>query len=145
MFDLEIGENQKPSLCHCCSSESNVGHGFVYKNKEALAVYYAGWAPKHPDKKVSFAIAIGKWDDNSTVNDRICFGLEAYETENEIAFRITDPNESPWSNTELLGKMVSREDALKHFLKDQVFKIAEYVIRNHDAIRNYLAISNEKE
>lgn len=143
-FDLEIGENSKPSVCHCCGRESNVGHGFVYKDGDAYAVYYAGWASGHLDKKVSFAIAIGEWDDNSTPTDRTCFGLEAYEGEEEILFRVIEPEESPWADTDLLGKMISRKYALDHLLLKEVFVIAEHLVRNHNAIRQYLAIPELK-
>lgn len=137
-YDLEIGENCKPSVCHCCGRESYLGHGFIYKNGDAYAVYYVGWAPSHSDKKVSFAIAIGEWGDSSTSADRTCFGLEAYEGEQEILFRVIEPADSPWSNTGLLGKMISRQDALKHSLINNIFNIAEYVVRNHDSIQEYL-------
>lgn len=139
-FDIEIGENRKPSICSCCGRESSVGHGFVYKGGDAYAVYYAGWTPGHPDKKVSFAIALGKWDDNSTSADRTCFGIEVYEGKEEILFRVINPDESPWGNTDLLGEMLSRQDALDHPLLQEVFAITEKVIRGHDTIRQYLAI-----
>lgn len=140
-FDIEIGENCKPSICHCCEHKSNIGHGFVYKDGNAYAIYYAGWSPSHSYNKVSIAIAIGGWSDNSTSADRICFGLESYEAEKEILFRVIDPVESPWSNTELLGKMISRQDALNNSLLKEVFVIAERVVCNHDAIRKYLGIT----
>lgn len=143
-FDLEIGENSKISVCKCCGRESNVGHGFVYKNGDAYAVYYAGWTPSHCDKSVSFAIAIGKWDDNSTVADRTCFGLEMKEGDEEILFRVIEPSESPWGDTGLLGKMISRQDTLSHSLIKEVFAIAEHVVHNHVAIRKYLGIPSPK-
>ncbi len=140
-FQLEIGENGKSSICHCCGRKSFIGHGFIYKGGDAYAVYYAGWAPSHSPIKVSFAIAIGKWDDNSTVQDRICFGLEAYEDKEEILFRAIDPSDSPWKNTELLGNMISREDALNNPSIKEVFDITELIIRKHGAIKEYLAAS----
>jgi len=139
-FALEIGENSKLSVCSCCGGKSNVGHGFVYKNGDAYAVYYAGWTPSHSDKRVSFAIAIGEWDDNSTAADRTCFGLELYEDAEEILFRVIEPSESPWGDTDLLGKMISRQDALNHSRVKEVFVIVEHVIHNHIAIRKYLGI-----
>lgn len=140
MYYLEIGENQSPSICHCCSRKSNIGHGFICKNGDAYAVYYAGWTPDHLTKKISFAIAIGEWDDKSTISDRTCFGLEVSEGEGEILFRIIDPDESPWPITDLLGKMVSRKESLNHSLKNEVLLIAEHVMRNHDAIHEYLGM-----
>jgi len=140
-YDIEIGENCKPSTCHCCNNKSCIGHGFIYKNDDAYAVYYAGWSNVHLDKKVSLALAIGEWDDDLTSDDRTCFGIEAYEGEEEILFQMIEPNESPWSNTELLGSMISRKNALNHSLIKEVFVIAEYIVRNHAAIQQYLSMS----
>lgn len=139
-FQLEIGENCKSSICHCCGRKSFIGHGFIYKDGDAYAVYYAGWAPSHSSMKVSFAIAIGKWDDNSTVQDRICFGLEAYEDKEEILLSVIDPPDSPWKNTELLGNMISRKEALHNPSIKEVFDITELIIRKHEAIKKYLKL-----
>lgn len=139
-FNLEIGENCESSICHCCGRESYIGHGFIFKDGDAYAVYYAGWVPSHSEKKVSFAIAIGEWDDSSTVEDRTCFGLEAYEEKEEILFKIIEPADSPWNTTELLGKMISRDDALNNPLIKEVFDIVEHIIRNHDSIKKYLKL-----
>jgi len=136
-FGIEIGENCNASICSCCNSESYVGHGFVYKSHEAYAVYYAGWTPSHIEKRVSFAVAIGEWDDNSTSDQRTCFGLEAYDGGNNIHFRIIDPENSPWGSTELLGQMLRRVDALENPLLEQVFDIVELVISRHLAIHNF--------
>jgi hypothetical protein len=117
-----------------------VGHGFVCKNGEAYAVYYAGWSAEHPERRVSLALAIGEWGDDSSAADRTCFGLEAREQDEEILFRVIEPGESPWSNTDLLGDMISREKALSDSLLKEVFVVAEHVVRNHQAISEYLAL-----
>ena len=144
-YDIEVGENKSVSTCHCCGKKSYVGHGFIYKNDDAYAVYYVGWSDAHPDKKVSIAIAIGKWDDDSTVDDRTCFGIEASEGADEIFLRVIEPDESPWSNTDLLGPMLTRDEALSHPLLKEVFVIAEVILRGHIALREYLAIPEEQK
>jgi len=144
-YDIEIGENKSTSTCHCCGKKSCVGHGFIYKNDDAQAVYYVGWSDAHSDKKVSFALAIGEWDDESTNNDRTCFGLEMYEGKEEILFRVIEPLESPWSDTDLLGHMLARKDTLAHPLVNEVFAIAEHIVRNHTALSEYLLIPEEQK
>ena len=137
-YYIEIGEDSNPSLCHCCGKKSCTGHGFVYKDGDAYAVYYAAWSDSHLERKMSIALAVGEWDDNSIAEDRTCFGLEAYEAENDILFRLIDPENSPWPETDLMGKMIHREQGLNHHKLSEVFTIAEEVLRNHAAIRNYL-------
>lgn len=144
-YDVEVGKNKNASTCHCCGKKSCVGHGFVYKNDDAYAVYYAGWSDAHLDKKVSIALAIGEWGDDSTIDDRTCFGIEASEGKNEILFRVIEPDESPWSNTDLLGPMLTRYQGLSHPLLKEVFVIAESVLRGHIALCEYLAMQEEQK
>ena len=143
-YDIEIGENKNASTCICCGKESCVGHGFVYKNEDAYAVYYIGWSDAHADKKVSIALAIGEWDDDSTNDDRACFGVEASEEKDEILFRVIEPTESPWSNADLLGPMLTRDQVLSHSLLKEVFLIVENILRDHIALRDYLAIPEDQ-
>jgi len=142
-YDVEIGEEAKTSICPCCGKSSYTGHGFVYKSGNAYAVYYVGWSPHHRDQKVSIALAVGEWDDSSTADDRVCFGLEAYESGDEILFRVIEPKESPWSKTDLLGSMLSRKNSLAHRLLKEVFIIVEEILRNHSAVRHYLNMPDE--
>lgn len=144
-YDLEIGENKNSSVCHCCGKKSCVGHGFIYKDGDAYSVYYVAWSNAHLDKKVSLALAIGEWDDDSTNKDRTCFGVEVYEGDEEILFRVIEPSESPWANTDLLGPMLNRKDSLAHPLLKEVFTIVEYILRNHPALVEYLEIPKEQK
>jgi hypothetical protein len=143
MLELELGEDEKISRCRCCGRESKTGHGFVYKDQQPFSVYYVGWSSAHKERGVTMAIAIGEWDDNATAEDRTCFGLEAYEAENKILFRFINPEESPWSQTELLGKMIYRGDASNHQLSNEVFAIAELIVNEHPSLKIFLGISNE--
>lgn len=131
-------ENDDPKACHCCGELGSTGHGFVYSDADAHAVYYAAWSSTHRERGVSFAIAVGEWGDDSTSRDRICFGLEAHEGENDIQFRFIDPSESPWPETDLMGAMVGRSEALLSGKKTDILRIAEKVIQEHPAIRSFL-------
>ena len=140
---IEIGENENSAICKFCGKPSSTGHGFVYKDGDAYSVYYAAWCKAHTDRKVNLAIAIGEWDDASSSDDRTCFGLEVYESEDEIQFRVSEPDRSPWPNTDLLGQMLSRDTALKHHLLKEVYLIAGEVTKHHPAINSYLKIPAE--
>lgn len=138
---LEVGDEATPLRCHCCNVDSMTGHGFIYEDGDARAVYYAGWAAGHRDRGVTLAIAVGGWDDQSTTADRTCFGLEAYEGQEHILFRFINPEESPWPKTDLLGAMLGREDALKNPLSGEILRIAETIVRDHASVRVFLGAS----
>jgi hypothetical protein len=138
---LEIGEDEKGHTCECCGHPSSTGHGFVYRDDTAFAVYYAGWCEAHRDRGVTLAIAIGEWDEGSTVDQRTCFGIEAYEGQDEILFSVIDPELSPWPDTKLLGRMMRRDEALVNALLSDALAVAEEIVRGHPAIRRFLNAS----
>jgi hypothetical protein len=43
-YETEVGKNAEITKYHCCGQVSFVGHGFVYKDGDAYAVYYVGWS-----------------------------------------------------------------------------------------------------
>lgn len=141
MIFLEVGENENMSCCDCCGAESATGHGFIYKNGLAHAVYFVGWSHAHPERGVTMAIAVGRWDDAATADARTCYGLEANVRDGRIVFSFIDPDESPWANTELLGPMISRIEARTSHARDDVLSIGEHVVRSHPAVRAFLNIS----
>ncbi len=140
-YEVEVGENQSRPSGTCKLDHSFVAHGFVYKNTDARAVYYAAWPISEENNSISFAIAIGEWDDSSNTRDRTCFGLRATESENEILFQVIDPINSPWGDSELLGKMLCREDALKSVFLEEVFIVTEAILRSHPALGQYLSLA----
>ena len=141
MLELELGEDAESSRCHCCDNSSNTGYGFVYKDGHPYAVYYVAWSTHHRENGVTMAVAIGEWDDGSTAEDRTCFGLEAYEGERYVLFRFINPESSPWSQTDLLGNMIGREDALRHPRSADILAVAELIVRGHPSVRDFLRAS----
>ena len=142
MLYIELGEDAKTSRCDCCGQESNVGHGFVHKGAHPYAVYFVAWSAGHREKGVTMAIAIGEWNDDSTAEDRACFGLEAYEGEHHVLFRFIDPESSPWSRTDLLGEMLRRDESLMHPCSADILAVAETIVRRHPSVREFLRASN---
>jgi len=136
---IETGETQK-STCHCCGKDSITVHGFIYRNEEPYAVYYAGWAITHPKHYVSVALAVGKWDEKSSVADRTSFGFNAFLTASEIQFSFIGPEDSSWGETELLGKMLDRNQALKSPLSKEILALGEYIVEADQRVGNYLRI-----
>jgi hypothetical protein len=136
---LELGEEDPPNKCQCCGKKSRSVHGFAYRNGDAYAVYYAGWAEGHPERGVTMAIATGEWGDDSDVADRVSIGIEAKTSESRIQFTVLDPEQSPWGRTELLGELLQRQVALQHSQLKQFFELAESVVREDVRVKTFLA------
>jgi hypothetical protein len=135
---LEPADEDKATRCACCGTRSRTVHGFIYRDDDAHAVYYAGWSDGHPECGVSIAIAVGQWGEGSSSADRTSIGIKAKPTPSSVDFTVLDPNESPWGDTPLFGKMLEREHALAHPKLKEVLQIIEHVVSNDARIRDFL-------
>lgn len=140
-YEIEVGENARPSICDCCGKESCSGGGFIYKNGDAYAIYIVAWSAQHAQRMVTLALAIGEWGEEATSADRTCFGLDVYSTRDQFRFSVIGPDRSPLSCPELMGSMLPRSDALKHPLLREAFTITERVIDDHPAVREHLSVT----
>lgn len=137
-LELEEGEPDRPTRCDCCGRVSRSVHGFIYKDGDAYAVYYAGWSEGHPDRGVTMAVAVGEWDEDSDASNRVSVGLEARSSVSEIQLGVLEPERSPWANTELLGAMVARRAALAHPRLPEIMEVAEYVVTCDERVSSFL-------
>lgn len=138
---LEIGEFATGAPCRCCGARSRTSHGFVYKDDDAYAVYYAGWSEGHLARGVTLAISVGEWSEGSTPADRVTIGMLATSRSSSIDFVIVNPTESPWGSTPLLGDMLGREQALAHPVLKDGLHVAEHVVRDDMRVRRFLSLS----
>ena len=135
---LEEGEEDTKGRCACCGREARSVHGFVFRNEDAYAVYYAGWSEGHHEDGVSMAIATGEWDDDSDAKSRVSIGIRAKVSGKRIEFTVLDPEQSPWGSSVLLGEMVPRNEALHHRSIKQFFELAELVARDDLRVKRFL-------
>ena len=137
-LQLEVGEFGDAAPCACCNARSRTAHGFVYRDGDAYAVYYAGWSDGHPGRGVSLAIAVGEWTEGTSPADRVSIGMIARPTPSSVNFTVLSPAESPWGDTPLLGKMIEREQALAHPALKGVMHVAEHIVRDDARVRSFL-------
>jgi len=140
-LSLEPGPQEAGAVCDCCGARSTTVHGFVYRGGDAFAVYYAGWSQQHPERGVTIAIATGEWAEDSRPEDRTSIGLEARSTRTEIQFSVVGPRQSPWGETSLFGKMLSRERAMASPSLKLTFEVAELIVRADPRVRAGLGAS----
>jgi hypothetical protein len=140
-LSLEAGPQEAGNVCDCCGTRSTTVHGFVYRSGDAFAVYYAGWSHQHPERGVTMAIATGEWAEDSGPQDRTSIGLEARPAATEIQFTIVGPEQSPWGETPLFGRMLSRDRAKASPSLKATLEVAELIVREDPRVRAVLRTS----
>ena len=139
IISLEIGEARQPTVCECCGAAIESTHGFIYRDDDAFAVYQAAWCIGHPENQVNARIEIGgDWGDRDSRPEHTFFGLLIFQTPDETKFSMIEADESMWPPNGDEGQLLSRDAALSHPLKPEIFHIAEHIASEDVLIKTFL-------
>jgi hypothetical protein len=127
MFTIEPGEATDLGPCQCCGGCTRVLRGFVSTREGAArAVYIVRWAPGRPQHGAVVALSIGQWG-GASPSGRACFAFE-HHVGQRPGFMVTDAGSSPFANhMDLLGRMMTREEALASPEKQEAFDILDAI------------------
>jgi hypothetical protein len=129
---IELDDGVRVKTCAQCGMQYPLVHGFLYRDGNAWAVYWAELYkdhPNHPEPRVVLIIALGDdWSEGADPAKRAWAQLEAWphEDSDEIEMAFTDPQGS--LDTTTFGRSLSREMVLTHPLKDLFLAAADEVI-----------------
>ena len=135
-FEFESPKYSEP--CERCGAITTTLTRFVYKDGDAWAIYYAKFCNKHPDQRVAALVSIGEWTEGSAPADRTAFAIELSADTDQYKVRVTDAAESPWKNATFIGRILDREEALRHPLIDDVFHITDHMVEEDQPLKRYL-------
>lgn len=125
------------STCQCCGNVTVRLTRFVYRNGDAHAVYYAQYTAGHSEKRLSGLIGLGEWDEKGTPEERIAFPFQILTDEENFKVGLVDAADSPWSHVTFLGRILNREEALKHKWISEVFHITDHMVTDDPEITKY--------
>ncbi len=121
-------ERDPPSLsrCDCCGGLTVRLTRFVNRDDAAFAVYYVRYSNNHPENELFMLISVGPWGEGSAPEERSAFFCKVRPTEDAAyTVMLANGNESPWADVELLGKPLSRAEALQHPMKATIFELLD--------------------
>jgi hypothetical protein len=118
-------------------TEAMVLTRYVYDDHGVYAVYLASLGSSHP-YDIDVVISVGSWADDSTPRDRDAFALRLWRE----GFAVIDGAESPWTDAEVLGRLLDRAEALDHPRIDDVFDLAHRMYAHDDEIHAFFTRGN---
>jgi len=122
------------SACECCGNVTLRLTRFVYRNGDAHAVYYAQYTAGHGEKRLSGLVSIGEWGEKGTPEERVAFPFQIWTDEGNFKVGLVNAADSPWSHVTFLGRLLNREEALKHEWIDEVFHITNHMVTDDSEI-----------
>lgn len=134
MFSLELGEEVSNKACSCCGEQYKSVVGFIKRDDDAYAVYFATLQTGHKEIAVGLTISIGKWWDDTALDQRHWIYLTVEPSSTNFNMKIEDPNGSPHVNFKALGVALSRNEALSSDLKGDFFSVVDYIVLEDPAV-----------
>ena len=138
MLTVHLGDPNPSHSCPDCGAEVEVVSGSVHLDGIPLAVYDASYCRAHHDRGASLRIIIGDWSEGTPLEARASFGLEVRALGSEYEFMLAGADRSAWGSTSFAGPMLTRDQALAHPAKGDVFHIAELIIHEDTRLFEFL-------
>ena len=128
MSNRDTIEFEEPtySTCECCGERTTHLVRFVSRDDSAFGVYLADFSPGHDF--VSVLVSFGGWgDDSFTPADRTAFAFRIWISENSYQVGLVDGADTKFKNG-YFGQILSREEALGHPLRQEVFDLSDHIV-----------------
>ena len=138
MFSLELGDEVTNKTCHCCGEEYKSVVGFIKRDDDAYAVYFATLQTGHADIATGLTVSIGKWWDDAALDERHWIYLTVKPSLESFNMRIEEPSCSAHADFKPLGTALTRDEALASSMREDFFAVADYVVAEDPAVNSYL-------
>lgn len=137
-LEIEFG-SQSSSACGCCGRTSQTLRGFVAKDGDAHAVYFAGYTEGHEPVEGTVIVSIGDWSEGSTPDDRKAVLLRVRWIDGAPQVMVGGPDDNPWGEVGVLGQILTREEALGRADIQEYFHVSDHVLLEDERFSSYLA------
>ncbi len=136
--ELLLGPEGAPVTCEHCGEPTHVVKGGVREDGRDRAIYLAARTRGH--REIALAIACGTWGPDSSPEDRYVVSLLArVEQEGSFEFMVVGPERVPVEPAPVLGRQLSRDEALAHPDLEEVFLIGQEVVNEDPRVAEWLA------
>ena len=142
MIRIEF-EEPKQHICAQCGGITTSLTRFVYQDDDAYAVYYARYCDSHPHRDVDAVVSLGSWGVEGVPADRVAFALRLWGSKDNYNVQVYDGEESPWAHAELIGRKLSRDEALSHPWISDVFHISDHMVADDEPLQRFLNSSSD--
>lgn len=145
-YSLEFNDKIKSFTCPHCGEESTTVWGWVSKDNAVHAAYFANLMTGHEETSVRLTISVGGWGEEDNLAKRKWILIEARPTGGSYEMMVREPEESLYMDKQVLGKAMTRSEALASSLIDELFAVADQIVNRDPAVKSYLlgeAVSSE--
>lgn len=128
MLQLVPGDSVNGPRCSCCGRDGRSVFGFVHRDDESIAFYYAWLDPHRERRTVSLALSIGDWSPEGEASSRNAVAIRFAGQGEEVTGMFLPPEESPYADREALGRFLTIEEIDGSPLRGDFLEAAEEVV-----------------
>ncbi|MGZ3417820.1 MAG: hypothetical protein ACXWUG_25925 [Polyangiales bacterium] len=132
---LERG-SESVDRCGCCGKRSHTIRGFLSEDGP-VGVYFAGYTEGHEERIGTLIVSLGDWSEEATPASRVAFVTKVRVLDGQPQVMLVDPEDSPWDDIEILGRLLTREEALAHPMKATCFHAIDHILAEDDRFTRY--------
>ena len=136
-YEIELSEPSQ-SRCDCCGGRTVRLTRFVSRDGDAFAIYYAAYSNNHETNEVAMLVSIGEWGEGSAPSQRAAFYCRVRPTGDSYEVMLGDAGKSPWSDAEIVGEKLTREQALEHPSKAEAFAILDHAFVRDPSLNGFM-------
>lgn len=136
-YEIELSE-PKVVKCECCGGLSVRLTRFVYRAGDAYAIYYAAYSNNHWNDELAMLVSIGGWSEEGVPPERVAFYCRVWPTEDSYRVSLGDVSDSAWSDVALIGRPLSRAQALEHPWKAAAFEVLDEGFLKDRSLRGFI-------
>src|SRR5437016_1597760 len=125
---IEPDGDTKHEPCADCGSTTRSVTGFAYQGDACIAAYLARWTEAHLERGVQMQLSIGRWGDGTDATMRSRVAIECRMDDDRPSFKVVDASAMPWGKGKILGKGLSRPEAMADPIRQMVFDILDQVV-----------------
>ena len=83
-------------------------------------------------------VSLGTWGEGGEPRDRVAFPLRLRSAGDQYQVMCVDADQSPWQDADFLGRMLDREEALRHPWIGEVFHITDHMVVEDAPLKSFL-------
>ena len=137
-YDIEFNARVKSFRCPHCGEESMTVWGWVSKDNATHGAYFANLMTGHQEISARLTISIGGWGEEDNLTKRNWVLIEARPIPGSYEMMVREPEESLYNGKTILGKALTRSEALASPLMREFWAVADHIAHNDPAVKSYL-------
>jgi hypothetical protein len=136
-FEVEYDE---PLIvtCDCCGEPETRLTRFVKRDGDAYAVYLVRFVDGQQTHPAYAMVSLGTWAVDGVPPDRVAFALRIPYHPDEYQLEVIDEAKLSWKKSEILGRKLSRDQALAHPWLPEVYRLFDHMVQNDAPLHAFL-------